>query len=448
MRAGMRSVAPVIPTIGEHTFGSGGKRVRPVMVLLAARLCGYRGPRAIQIAAAAEYLHSASLLHDDVVDGAETRRGRPSVNARFGSKLAILVGDFLYARTCQTLVEDGDPDILAAFADSIRAMAEGEVLQLTRSFDPEMSESTYLEVIGGKTSSLLAAAAEAGAILGGVTRSERRAVREYGWQLGLAFQLVDDALDYAGSEQDLGKAPLTDVSEGKLTLPLISTLKRCSTGERDAISSLLKDFALQSAAGRVPERESVQRVAECVRPTPRSGERAVARAAARRPGARADRAVRRLRSQAARCSRSRISSSADTARVRTLSPSHPFPHPTKGKAGYEDPSNDRPSRERDRAGGASCATRPLAAANEPAGHAAGGAIVGVVNVNAATAEELALLPGVGPAKAQAILEYRKEHGAFKRVEDLSEVKGIGDKALERMRPHVALDGKSTAQPAK
>ena len=265
MRAGMRSVAPVIPTIGEHTFGSGGKRIRPVMVLLAARLCGYRGPRAIQIAAAAEYLHSASLLHDDVVDGAETRRGRPSVNARFGSKLAILVGDFLYARTCQTLVEDGDPDILAAFSESIRAMAEGEVLQLTRSFDPEMSEATYLEVIGGKTSSLLAAAAEAGAILGGVTRSERRAVREYGWQLGLAFQLVDDALDYAGSEQDLGKAPLTDVSEGKLTLPLIATLKRCGTGERDAISSLLKDFALHSASGRTPDREAVLRVADTVK---------------------------------------------------------------------------------------------------------------------------------------------------------------------------------------
>ncbi len=119
-------------------------------------------------------------------------------------------------------------------------------------------------MIGGKTSSLLAAAAEAGAILGGVTRSERRAVREYGWLLGLAFQLVDDALDYAGTERDLGKAPLTDVAEGKLTLPLIATLKRCSTGERDAISALLKEFALQSAAGRSPDRESVQRVAECV----------------------------------------------------------------------------------------------------------------------------------------------------------------------------------------
>jgi octaprenyl-diphosphate synthase len=265
MREGMASVAPVIPAIGDHTFGSGGKRIRPVMVLLAARLCGYRGPRAIQIAVAAEYLHSASLLHDDVVDGAETRRGRPSVNARFGSKLAILVGDFLYARTCQTLVEDGDPDILASFSESIRAMAEGEVLQLTRSFDPNLSESTYLEVIGGKTSSLLAAAAEAGAILGGVTRAERRAVRDYGWQLGLAFQLVDDALDYSGTERDLGKAPFTDAREGKLTLPLIATLKRCSTGERDAIVALLKSFALQSAAGREPDPAEVARVGECVR---------------------------------------------------------------------------------------------------------------------------------------------------------------------------------------
>jgi octaprenyl-diphosphate synthase len=264
MREAMRSVAPVIPAIGEHTFGSGGKRIRPAVVLLASRLCGYRGPRAMQIAAAAEYLHSASLLHDDVVDGAETRRGQPSVNARFGSKLAILVGDFLFARACQTLVEDGDQDILAAFAESIRSMAEGEVLQLTRSFDPDVSESTYLEVIGGKTSALLAAAAESGAILGGVTRAERRSVRDYGAQLGLAFQLVDDALDYVGQKSDLGKAPLTDVSEGKLTLPLIATLKRCSTGEREALTTLLKSFALSSAAGREPDSTEVRRVAECV----------------------------------------------------------------------------------------------------------------------------------------------------------------------------------------
>ena len=283
MREALRSVAPVIPAIGEHTFGSGGKRIRPVVVLLASRLCGYRGPRAIQIATAAEYLHSASLLHDDVVDGAETRRGRPSVNAHFGSKLAILVGDFLFARACQTLVEDGDQDILAAFAESIRAMAEGEVLQLTRSFDPDITESTYLEVIGGKTSSLLAAAAESGAMLGGVTRAERRAVRDYGAQLGLAFQLVDDALDYAGQESDLGKAPLTDAAEGKLTLPLIATLKRAT--HRRARVALRRAQELRAAERRRP-RARPRRGApgrRVRRAPPRRGEHLRARA----PGLRA-----------------------------------------------------------------------------------------------------------------------------------------------------------------
>ncbi len=264
MRDGMGSVAPLVPQIGDYTFDSGGKRIRPVMVLLAARLCGYRGPRAIQIAAAAEYLHSASLLHDDVVDGAETRRGRPSVNVQFGARYAILVGDFMYARTCQTLVEDGDPDILAIYAESIRTMSEGEVLQLTQSFDPEIAESTYLDIIGRKTSSLLASAAESGAILGGVTRAERRSVREYGHQVGLAFQLVDDALDYAGEHQELGKAPLTDLAEGKVTLPLLTTLKRCSVAERDSIISALKSFSQAAIERRDPDPAESARVADAV----------------------------------------------------------------------------------------------------------------------------------------------------------------------------------------
>ncbi len=264
MREGMHSVAPLIPEIGDYTFGSGGKRIRPVMVLLASRLCGYRGPRSIQIAVAAEYLHSASLLHDDVVDGAETRRGKASVNVRFGMRLAILVGDFLYARTCQTLVEDGDSDILAIFSESIRSMAEGEVLQLSRSFDPEISESTYIDVIGRKTSSLLATAAESGAILGGVTRAERRAVREYGHEVGLAFQLVDDALDYDASGSELGKPPLADLAEGKITLPLLSTLKRCSVGERDSIISAIKTFSHTALQGKDPDAAEIARVADAV----------------------------------------------------------------------------------------------------------------------------------------------------------------------------------------
>ena len=162
LRESVRSVAPLLSEVGDYTFAAGGKRVRPILVLLAARLCGYRGPRAIQVAAAAECLHTATLTHDDVVDGAELRRGRPSVNAQFGTRLAILVGDFLLAQSSSLLVADGNPDILAIYADSIRKMAEGEVLQLMRSFDPGIPESVYLDVIGRKTATSIAAAAEAG----------------------------------------------------------------------------------------------------------------------------------------------------------------------------------------------------------------------------------------------------------------------------------------------
>ncbi len=248
LREGTESSASMVGRIGEHVFSGGGKRVRPALVLLSARMCGYRGPRAIQIAAAAEHLHTATLIHDDVVDGAPLRRGRQSAPARFGPRLSILVGDFLYAVCCQMLVEDGSPDILAIFSESIRSMAEGEVLQLQHSFDPSISEARYIEVIERKTATLIAACSEAGAILGGVTRSERRALREYGREIGVAFQLTDDALDYRGSGSETGKTCFADAAEGKITLPLIATLKRCSVGEREQIVSLLKARAGSSAA--------------------------------------------------------------------------------------------------------------------------------------------------------------------------------------------------------
>jgi len=265
LRESSRSVAALIPEVGEHTFVSGGKRLRPVLVLLTSRLCGYQGPRALQIAAVVEYFHSASLLHDDVVDHASVRRGRPSANARFGERHAILVGDFMYARACQMLVEDGSIDILSLYAEALRQMTEGEVLQLSQSFDPEVGESVYMEVIGRKTASLLAAATESGAILGGVTRAERRSVHGYGWDLGLAFQLVDDALDYTGDVAQVGKPLLQDLAEGKVTLPLLATLKRCSVGERDTIGSILKTLAREAAEGAgPPDPLELARVAECV----------------------------------------------------------------------------------------------------------------------------------------------------------------------------------------
>jgi octaprenyl-diphosphate synthase len=261
---GTASIASLIPEVAEYTLGGGGKRIRPILVLLGARLFGYAGPRAIQIAAAAEWLHSASLLHDDVVDGADTRRGRASAAALYGARQAVLVGDFLYAVLCRTLVEDGNRAILQRFAETIGHMAEGEVLQLTRSFAPGLDEATALEVIGRKTSSLLATAVESGAILGGAKPDEQRALREYGWHLGLAFQLVDDALDYTGTSGELGKQPLTDLSEGKVTLPLLLALRDCAARERSALAADVEALARSAAQGEVPHAERLARVAQAV----------------------------------------------------------------------------------------------------------------------------------------------------------------------------------------
>jgi octaprenyl-diphosphate synthase len=244
---GAASVAALIPEVAEYTLAGGGKRIRPVLVLLGARLFGYSGPRAIQIAAAAEWLHSASLLHDDVVDGAGKRRGRPSAHALYGAREAVLVGDFLYAVLCRTLVEDGNREILRRFAETIGHMAEGEVLQLSRGFSLELDEATAFDVIGRKTSSLLATAVECGAILGGAKPDEQRALREYGWHLGLAFQLVDDALDYTGSAAELGKMPLADLSEGKITLPLLLTLQACAPEERAQLGERIANLSRTDA---------------------------------------------------------------------------------------------------------------------------------------------------------------------------------------------------------
>jgi octaprenyl-diphosphate synthase len=236
----LSSDVELVGLVGDHVLSSGGKRLRPALLLLAAELCGYTGPRRIQIAAAIELLHTATLLHDDVVDTSALRRGRPSANAIWGNRRAVLAGDFLYARASSMMAEDGDVDLIELFASTIRHMAEGELLQLERSFDIDITEASYYDVIDRKSASLLAAASQAGAILGGVTRAERRQLSTFGRELGLAFQLKDDALDYDTSAATLGKARYADLREGKITLPLLLTLKRCTSGERDRIASLLK----------------------------------------------------------------------------------------------------------------------------------------------------------------------------------------------------------------
>lgn len=237
------SKARIIGPLGTHVLSAGGKRLRPVLVLLTAELAGYTGPRRIELAAGLELLHTATLLHDDIVDLAEMRRGRPSANAIWGNRRAVLAGDFFYARASSIIIEDGNLEMVESFARTIRLMAEGELLQLERSFDVDITEAHYYDVIDRKSAALLSSCCEIGALLGGVTRGERNRITEYGHQLGLAFQLRDDCLDYEAAFEDLGKQPFADLREGKITLPLILALKRCRVGEREQIASVLKNAA-------------------------------------------------------------------------------------------------------------------------------------------------------------------------------------------------------------
>jgi len=246
------SASPLVGEVGGHVLDAGGKRIRPALLLLCAELCGYDGPRCFQVAAAVELLHTATLLHDDVVDLSELRRGRPSANAIWGNRRAVLAGDFMYARSSAMIVEDGDLDILLIFAETIRSMAEGELIQLERSFDATVTEADYFQVIERKSAVLLSAACESGGIVAGVTRAERRRLADFGRELGIAFQLRDDALDYEAAESELGKRRYADLREGKVTLPLLLALKRATPAEREAVASQLKAAARIDAgeAGR------------------------------------------------------------------------------------------------------------------------------------------------------------------------------------------------------
>lgn len=243
LRDQVGSKAEIIGPLGTHVLSAGGKRLRPVLVLLTAELCGYSGPRRIELAAGLELLHTATLLHDDIVDLAEMRRGLPAANAIWGNRRAVLAGDFFYARASSIIIEDGNLEMVESFARTIRLLAEGELLQLERSFDVDVSESHYYDVIDRKSAALLSTCCEIGSLLGGVTRGERNRIAEYGRQLGLAFQLRDDCLDYEAAFEDLGKQPLADLREGKITLPLILTLKRCRVAEREQVGSVLKNAA-------------------------------------------------------------------------------------------------------------------------------------------------------------------------------------------------------------
>ncbi|MEW6489757.1 MAG: polyprenyl synthetase family protein [Thermodesulfobacteriota bacterium] len=235
----LRSDVSLIPTVGRYVLRSGGKRVRPLLVLLTARLCGYRGERAVPLASIVEFIHTATLLHDDVVDNADLRRGKESANAVWGNEASVLVGDFLFSRSFSLMVADGDLRVLRAMSDATTRMAEGEVLELLKTSDLETLEQEYLEVVINKTAVLLAAACEIGGLLGGVGEDRLGALRDYGMELGVAFQLLDDCLDYVGDQEAFGKEVGIDLAEGKITLPLIHALRQCTPEERALVQAAL-----------------------------------------------------------------------------------------------------------------------------------------------------------------------------------------------------------------
>lgn len=229
----MQSPVALIPQLAAHIVAAGGKRLRPLLTLAAARLAGYRGGRHVTLAACVEFIHTATLLHDDVVDESALRRGQASANALFGNKPSVLVGDFLFARAFQLMVSDGSLEVLRILSDASAVIAEGEVLQLVIQNDTSSTEAQYLEVIEGKTAALFAAATEVGAVVAGCDAARQAALRAYGHHLGVAFQLVDDALDYSAEQERLGKTVGDDFREGKITLPVLLAFARGSAEERD-----------------------------------------------------------------------------------------------------------------------------------------------------------------------------------------------------------------------
>ncbi|MGY6534076.1 MAG: polyprenyl synthetase family protein [Pararhodobacter sp.] len=224
--------APRIPEITAHLIEGGGKRIRPLLNLAAARLLGYRGEAHLGLAATVEFIHTATLLHDDVVDESTHRRGRPTANLLWDNKSSVLVGDFLFARSFRMMVEAGSMEALRIMADSATALAEGEILQMAAAQNLGTDEATYLKIIRGKTAALFSGATESGAVIAGASPEQREALRAFGDALGICFQLVDDYLDYAGADPALGKRVGDDFTGGKVTLPVIRAYALADADER------------------------------------------------------------------------------------------------------------------------------------------------------------------------------------------------------------------------
>jgi len=239
----LESVASVdaITTIGQYLQASGGKRLRPTLVLLASKLVGDGGESAIRLAAVVEMVHTATLIHDDIIDGAQTRRGRPSINRKWGNHISVLAGDWLYMQAFQIALREQNFHILDLLAGVTQMMVEGELLQLERIGSLAVSEADYMELVDRKTAGLFSACARLGAIAAGADEATEERLGEYGWNAGMAFQFADDVLDFTAREGVLGKPVGNDLAEGKVTLPLIYALEEAEAQERGLVETVLRD---------------------------------------------------------------------------------------------------------------------------------------------------------------------------------------------------------------
>ena len=239
IRSQLHSDVPLVSQIADYIISAGGKRIRPALVLLMANAWGYQGNAHHKLAAVIEFIHTATLLHDDVVDESSMRRGRETANALFGNAASVLVGDFVYSRAFQMMVTINNMRVMQILADATNVIAEGEVLQLMNMHDPDVTEERYLQVIRSKTAKLFEAATELGSLIASAPEADVAAAAEYGRSLGTAFQLIDDVLDYSGNAEDTGKNVGDDLREGKPTLPLIYLLQHGSAEERDLVRNCI-----------------------------------------------------------------------------------------------------------------------------------------------------------------------------------------------------------------
>lgn len=240
------SSVPLIPLVGKYLLDSGGKKLRPLFLLSSARISGYKGDEHLRLAAIVELIHMSSLLHDDVVDGAQIRRGKSAANSIWGNQIVILVGDFLYSNALKSAVSFKNQEIMESLSGATTAMTEGEILQLQKTADIDITEEEYLRIISAKTGELISASCRIGAILGARTNAEKKALAGFGLKAGAAFQMADDILDYMADENELGKKLGKDFEESKITLPLIYLFESADENERKEIKAVIDVFSESS----------------------------------------------------------------------------------------------------------------------------------------------------------------------------------------------------------